>query len=102
MEILSWIAWGFFIGAVARILLPGRQRIGLVWTLLLGVGGALLGGLIAQEALGIGDGDDFDFSSFLIAVATSFVLLAAFEGVNNARAGKAKGRSGHDVSHRRR
>ena len=101
MEILSWIAWGLFVGAIARLLLPGRQRIGLMRTLLLGVGGSLLGGLIAREALGIGDGDDFDFSSFLIAVATSFVLLAAFEGITTARAGK-KGRAGEDVAHRRR
>jgi uncharacterized membrane protein YeaQ/YmgE (transglycosylase-associated protein family) len=66
-----------------------------MWTLLLGVGGSLLGGLLAREVLGLGDGDNFDFSSFLIAVATSFVLLAAFEGVSTARAGK-KGRSRGD------
>ncbi len=101
MEILSWIAWGLFVGAIARLLLPGRQRIGLMWTLLLGVGGSLLGGLIAHEAFGFGDGDDFDFSSFLIAVATSFVLLAAFEGVTEAKARK-KGRPGEDAGHRRR
>ena len=102
MEILSWIAWGLFVGAVARLLLPGRQRIGIMWTLLLGVGGSLLGGLIAREVLNIGDGDHFDFLSFLIAGATSLVLLAAFEGASSAKAGKKKGGSRHDAPARRR
>jgi uncharacterized membrane protein YeaQ/YmgE (transglycosylase-associated protein family) len=100
MEILSWIAWGLFVGAIARLLLPGRQRIGLVWTLLLGVVGSLLGGLLAREALGIGDGDNFDFGSFLIAVAASFVLLAAFERVNAMLPDK-KRRDGDALDRRR-
>lgn len=76
MGIVSWILWGLFVGAAARLLTPGRQKIGIVWTILLGVGGAVLGGFVATEALGIGEVGDFGFGSFLIAVAGAFVLLA--------------------------
>ena len=75
-EIFGWIVWGLFVGAIARLLLPGKQKIGFIWTILLGVAGAVLGGFVATEALGIGDDDSFDFGSFLIAVGASVLLLS--------------------------
>jgi uncharacterized membrane protein YeaQ/YmgE (transglycosylase-associated protein family) len=80
--ILTWVVWGLFVGMVARLLLPGRQKIGIVWTIVLGVGGSVLGGLIATGLLDIGDSDEFDFGSFLIAVGASVVLLAVVGRVN--------------------
>jgi uncharacterized membrane protein YeaQ/YmgE (transglycosylase-associated protein family) len=80
--ILAWVIWGLFVGAVARLLLPGRQRLGIVWTIVLGVAGSLLGGLLATEVLNIADSDEFDFGSFLIAVGTSVVLLSVVGRVN--------------------
>src|SRR6185503_4387585 len=71
---ISSNVWGLVIGLIARLLLPGRQSIGLLWTIVLGIGGAVIGGLLAT-ALGVGDADEFDFGSFLIAVATSMLLL---------------------------
>ena len=82
MAILSWAVWGLFVGLIARLLLPGRHRIGLVLTLVLGIGGSLLGGVIATQWLDIADTDEFDFGSFLIAVATSVLLLAIAERVD--------------------
>jgi uncharacterized membrane protein YeaQ/YmgE (transglycosylase-associated protein family) len=75
MGIISWAIWGLLVGLIARALLPGRQSIGLLWTVVLGVLGALAGGFLATEVLGIADSDEFDFGSFLIAVATSMLLL---------------------------
>ena len=75
MGILSWIFWGLFVGAIARLLLPGRQKIGIVWTILLGVAGSVVGGFIATGVLDIADSDEFDFGSFLIAVGASVGLL---------------------------
>jgi uncharacterized membrane protein YeaQ/YmgE (transglycosylase-associated protein family) len=80
--ILTWVIWGLFVGMVARLLLPGRQRLGIVWTVILGVGGSVLGGLIATGLLDIADSDEFDFGSFLIAVGSSVVLLAVVGRVN--------------------
>ncbi len=41
---IGFIIAGLIIGALARMLLPGRQNIGLIWTLLLGVLGSIVGG----------------------------------------------------------
>ena len=75
MGIISWIIWGLFVGAIARLLLPGRQAIGFLWTIALGIAGSVVGGFLATEVLDIADSDEFDFGSFLIAVGTSVLLL---------------------------
>ncbi|MFN2616232.1 MAG: GlsB/YeaQ/YmgE family stress response membrane protein [Thermoleophilaceae bacterium] len=85
MGIISWAVWGLFVGAIARLLLPGRQKIGILWTIVLGVAGSLIGGFVATELLNVGDSNDFDFGSFLIAVGASVALLAIVERVTAAR-----------------
>jgi uncharacterized membrane protein YeaQ/YmgE (transglycosylase-associated protein family) len=84
--IISWVVWGLFVGAVARLLLPGRQAIGIAWTILLGVIGSLVGGFLSTEVLDIADSDDFDFGSFLIAVGVSIVLLTLAERLGRREA----------------
>ena len=91
MGILTWVIWGLFVGALARLLLPGRQRLGIALTIVLGVVGSLLGGFLATEVLHIGDANDADFGSFVIAVATSVLLLAIFERVNRMLADRKRG-----------
>ena len=76
MGIISWIFWGLFVGAIARLLLPGRQGIGFLWTIGLGIAGSIAGGFISTEVIDIADSDEFDFGSFLIAVGASVLLLA--------------------------
>jgi uncharacterized membrane protein YeaQ/YmgE (transglycosylase-associated protein family) len=90
MGILSWAIWGLFVGAFARLLRPGRQAIGFWFTILLGIGGSILGGLLATKVLHVADSDEFDFGSFLIAVATSVVILAVWERVDRARVDKRR------------
>jgi uncharacterized membrane protein YeaQ/YmgE (transglycosylase-associated protein family) len=82
--VVSWIIWGLFIGMIARLLVPGRQGIGIVWTILLGVAGSVLGGLLATKVLNIGETGSFDFGSFVIAVLVSTLLLGVGERVNRA------------------
>ena len=76
MGIFSWIFWGLFVGAIARLLLPGRQSIGFLWTIGLGIAGSIVGGFLATEVIDIADSDEFDFGSFMIAVGASVLLLA--------------------------
>ena len=85
MAIISWALWGLFVGAIARLLRKGRQPIGILWTMVLGVAGSLIGGFIATDVLSIADHDHFDLGSFLIAVAASFVLLAIWEPIERRR-----------------
>ena len=88
MGILSWILFGLIAGALARLIFPGRQGIGIIWTVLLGIGGALIGGLIAS-ALGAGDVDGFNFWSFLVAVGGALLLLFLYEAFTGRRGARA-------------
>ena len=84
MGIVTWVVWGLFVGAFARLLRRGGPRIGLAWTIILGIGGSVLGGLLATEVIGIGDADETDFGSFVIAVLTSVALLAVVGRLDRA------------------
>jgi uncharacterized membrane protein YeaQ/YmgE (transglycosylase-associated protein family) len=75
MGIISFIILGLIVGALARLVLPGRQPIGILWTIALGMVGALAGGLLATEVLNIADSDEFNFGSLLLAVGVSALLL---------------------------
>ena len=48
LSLLSWILTGLVVGLIARAILPGRQSVGLIMTIVLGVVGAFLGGLISS------------------------------------------------------
>ncbi len=67
--------FGLVVGMLARLLLPGRQRIGLALTLLLGVLGSVVGGTVAS-VLGTGDIWELDFLGAVVAVLSSVGLLA--------------------------
>ena len=75
---IGFIVAGLIIGALARLLMPGRQKIGLLWTLLLGVAGSVIGGTIAS-ALGTGSIWELDLLGFIVAVLSAIGLLAAAE-----------------------
>jgi uncharacterized membrane protein YeaQ/YmgE (transglycosylase-associated protein family) len=70
---------GFLAGSLARLILPGKQDLNILLTILLGLGGAIVGYLIFNRLLGIGDHDVFDLGGLLGAVIGSLVLLYAFE-----------------------
>ena len=78
MQILGLILVGLIIGALARLFLPGRQKIGMALTLLLGVLGALIGGVVAS-LLGTGNIWELNVLGFVVAVLASVGLLAIGE-----------------------
>jgi len=86
MQILGLIVIGLIIGAIARLVLPGRQAIGIGWTLLLGVAGALVGG-IAASAIGTGDIFELNFLGTVVGVVAAALFIGAAD-----RAGLGKGR----------
>jgi uncharacterized membrane protein YeaQ/YmgE (transglycosylase-associated protein family) len=79
MQILGLLFIGLVIGALARLVKPGRQRLGLLMTLLLGVGGALIGGVIAT-LIGTGSIWELDFIGFVVAVIAAVLLIGVAEG----------------------
>ena len=89
---IGFLVAGLIIGLLARLILPGRQHIGLLWTLVLGVVGSLIGGTIAN-ALDSGDIWELNFIGFVAAVIASVLLLALAEGAASGRDDAARGHS---------
>ena len=77
MGILSWVAMGLIVGALAKLIMPGKDPGGIIITILLGIGGALLGGFLGSR-LGIGTVDAFDLKSILIATGGAILILILY------------------------
>ena len=75
---IGFLVAGLVIGALARLILPGKQKIGILWTLGLGVAGSVIGGSIAN-AIDSGDIFELNFIGFCAAVVASVALLAVAE-----------------------
>jgi uncharacterized membrane protein YeaQ/YmgE (transglycosylase-associated protein family) len=83
--IVSWVVFGLLAGLVARAVAPGRQKIGCLPTLAVGLVGALLGGLIGNVVLGHKVHFGWDLGPFLLAVLGAVVLLLALEALAGRR-----------------
>ncbi|MDY0349711.1 MAG: GlsB/YeaQ/YmgE family stress response membrane protein [Desulfobulbaceae bacterium] len=80
MGILSWIAMGFIVGLLAKFVMPGRDPGGLIITILIGIGGAFVGGYVGS-LMGIGTVTGWNPGSFLLAVGGAILLLILFRVV---------------------
>jgi len=95
MAIIYFIVMGIIIGALARLLIPGRQKIGMLLTILLGVAGAVIGGVVAS-LLGTGRVGNMNTIGFIVALIASVGLVAAAEA-----AGIGRGQDDHALGGRR-
>jgi uncharacterized membrane protein YeaQ/YmgE (transglycosylase-associated protein family) len=85
MGIIGWLILGLLAGAIAKAILPGDDPGGIIVTMLIGIVGAILGGLIAS-ALNIGDLDKFfDIGTWIIAILGSLLLLVIYRVVTGHR-----------------
>lgn len=86
MGVLSWLLFGLLAGAVARLVVRGRQPIGCLATIAIGMVGALIGGLIGEVVLGDEDARfRWDLGPFLLAVLGAIVLLLALRAISGRR-----------------
>ncbi|MGH2774531.1 MAG: GlsB/YeaQ/YmgE family stress response membrane protein [Actinomycetota bacterium] len=81
---IGFIVAGLIIGALARLLKPGRQSLGILATLLLGVVGSVIGGTIAS-LIGSGDIMELNFLGFIFAVIASVLLLGIAESLSGRK-----------------
>ena len=81
MQILGLIVVGLIIGVLARLIVPGKQRLSMLATLLLGVAGAVIGGVIAS-LLGTGDIFELNVLGFIVAVIAAVLLIGVAEGIS--------------------
>lgn len=81
---IGFIVAGLVIGALARLLKPGRQNLGLVMTLVLGLVGSVIGGLVAN-LLGTGDVMELNVVGFIVAVIAAVLLIGVAEGMAGSK-----------------
>lgn len=77
MGILSWIVMGLIIGLLAKFIMPGKDSGGIIVTILLGIGGAFVGGFIGS-ALGLGTVTGFNLGSILLAIGGAVLILLLY------------------------
>jgi uncharacterized membrane protein YeaQ/YmgE (transglycosylase-associated protein family) len=84
MGILSWIILGLVAGALAKWIMPGKDPGGILVTMLIGIVGAVVGGLISVP-LGFGRVGGLDFRSLIIAVVGALILLAVYRFIKKKK-----------------
>ena len=84
MEILYLIVAGLVIGAIARLIMPGRDPIGLLGTLVVGVVGAVVGGYLWRAAFGDSNGIEL-IGSVLAACALLYLYRKMTYGRTTTR-----------------
>ncbi|UFU02621.1 GlsB/YeaQ/YmgE family stress response membrane protein [Ruania suaedae] len=83
-EVIGLIVFGAVIGVLARFLKPGKQPIGVLWTILVGIAGALIGYVLAG-LLGVDETSGIDWIRLAISVVAAIILLGVFMGVAGRR-----------------
>ena len=83
IQILGLLLVGIVIGALARLLRPGKQSMSLVATMLLGVVGAIIGGLIGGLFNDNTNPFELNFLGFVFAVIAAFLLVGVAEGMSS-------------------
>ena len=81
---IGFIVAGLIIGVLARLLKPGKQNLSLVATLLLGLAGSVIGGLVAN-LLGTGGIFELNVLGFIVAVIAAVALVGVAEGLGGSR-----------------
>ena len=75
------IILGIVAGYIGRLLMPGRDKMGFVATILLGLGGSVVGFLVFTELLGVGDNQMFDLGGLIGAIIGVMILLLLYRMV---------------------
>jgi uncharacterized membrane protein YeaQ/YmgE (transglycosylase-associated protein family) len=78
---IGFIVFGLFVGAMARLIKPGRQNLSVLMTLVLGLVGSVIGGLIAN-ALGTGSIFELNFLGSVVAIIAAVLLIGVAEGIS--------------------
>jgi uncharacterized membrane protein YeaQ/YmgE (transglycosylase-associated protein family) len=75
LHIIWSIIVGFIVGWLARAVMPGVQHLGFIATTLLGIGGSIVGGLIARIFSKPAPGSAFHPAGFILSIIGAIILL---------------------------
>ena len=78
MGFIAFLILGLIAGAIAQLLMPGKQGGGWLITLVLGVVGALLGGWLGSLLFNAPLGDFFSIWTWVLAIVGSFIVLLIY------------------------
>ena len=84
LHIIWSIVVGFIVGWIARKIMPGVQHLSFIMTTLLGVGGSILGGLIARLFSKPEPGAPFHAAGFIMSIIGALILLFIWGRMNPA------------------
>lgn len=79
---ISWVIFGLIAGILAKWIMPGKDGGGFFMTIILGIVGAFVGGMISTF-LGFGKVDGFNLGSFAVAVIGAIVVLAVYRKIKS-------------------
>jgi len=78
--VIGWIVFGLIVGAIAKLLMPGRDPGGFIVTMLLGIAGALVGGFLGRAAGWYGPNDPAGFLMSLFGAVALLLLYRMIVG----------------------
>ena len=81
MGVLVWIIVGLIAGVLAKIAMPGPDPGGIILTVVIGIAGAIVGGLIVNAVLGRPGVTGFDLPTVLVATLGAILLLTVYRFV---------------------
>jgi uncharacterized membrane protein YeaQ/YmgE (transglycosylase-associated protein family) len=83
--IISAIVVGAIVGALARLLMPGRQSIGVIMTIVLGIIGSLIGSWVTYQVGYSNSNGGWAVIPFLVGVVVAIVLIAVYLAITGRR-----------------
>lgn len=83
MNFILWALFGLVAGVIARFLMPGKDPMGWIMTILLGVAGSFVGGFLGQLIFGSGStSNSFSIGNMFTAVVGAILLLVVYRFVS--------------------
>jgi uncharacterized membrane protein YeaQ/YmgE (transglycosylase-associated protein family) len=78
----GWVVFGLFVGAIARLIWPYRQPIGLIRTVLLGVAGSVVGGWVTTTLRG---DDPYQPAGYIMSIIGAVLVLWVYQSLTRPR-----------------
>lgn len=87
MGFITWIIFGLLAGAIAKAIMPGKQGGGWLITIILGIVGSFVGGLIGVYVLHWGDiGSFWNIRSWALAIGGALIVIWIYEMLTKKQA----------------
>jgi uncharacterized membrane protein YeaQ/YmgE (transglycosylase-associated protein family) len=86
--IISAIVVGLIVGALARLIMPGKQNIGVIMTIVLGMLGSFIGTWVTYKLGYTNSNGGFKIIPFLVGIIVAIILIAVYVGITGRRGSK--------------